>query len=182
VIVHRGALATSELATKQGIPLTQPSGTLIDLADVLTHRKLERALDEAAYLRLDLSALRPRPGRRGAGRLARLLAEHDPGTTRTRFELEERMLALCRRAGLPAPEVNAEVLGYEVDFVWREARLIVETDGWEAHGTRGAFERDRRRDAALVATGWRVVRITWRRLERESAEVARELQQLLDER
>jgi very-short-patch-repair endonuclease len=179
VIVHRGALATSELATKQGIPLTQPSRTLIDLADVLTHRKLERALDEAAYLRLDLSALRPRPGRRGAGRLARLLAEHDPGTTRTRLELEERMLALCRRAGLPAPEVNAEIMGYEVDFVWRDARLIVETDGWEAHGTRAAFERDRLRDAALVAAGWRVVRITWRPLEREPERVAREFGRLL---
>jgi hypothetical protein len=175
VIVHRGALATSERATKQGIPVTQPSRTLIDLADVLPSRKLERALDEAAYLRLDVADLRPRPGRRGAGRLASVLGLHTPGTTRTRFELEERMLALCRRFGLPTPEVNADVMGYEVDFVWRTRRVIVETDGWEAHGTRAAFERDRRRDAALVAAGWRVMRITWRRLEREPERVAREL-------
>src|SRR6185312_7663806 len=57
--------------------------------------------------------------------------------------LEERMLALCRRFELPAPEVNVDVMGYEVDFVWRVARVIVETDGWEAHGTRAACERDR---------------------------------------
>jgi very-short-patch-repair endonuclease len=179
VIVHRAALAPSEVATTHGIPLTTPTRTLIDLADVLPHRQLERAIDEAAYLRLDLTALRPRPGRRGAGRLARVLGEHDPGSTRTRFDLEERMLALCRRAELPAPDVNADVMRYEVDFVWREARLIVETDGWKSHGTRAAFERDRLRDAALVAAGWRVVRITWRRLERDPEGVARELVHLL---
>jgi very-short-patch-repair endonuclease len=112
--------------------------------------------------------------------LASVLAEHEAGSTRTRFDLEERMLALCRRFDLPIPEVNFQVMGYEADFVWRDARLIVETDGWEAHGTRAAFERDRLRDAALVAAGWRVLRITWRRLEREPELVARELQRLLD--
>jgi hypothetical protein len=179
VIVHRAALTAREVMEMRGIALTKPGRTLVDLADVLPRRTLERALDEAAYLRLDLEALEPRPGRRGAGRLAAVLARHTVGSTRTRGELEERMLALCRGAGLPAPEVNGDVMGYEIDFVWREARLVVETDGWEAHGTRAAFERDRRRDAALVAAGWRVVRITWQRLEREPAGVARELRRLL---
>jgi very-short-patch-repair endonuclease len=80
---------------------------------------------------------------------------------------------------LPTPESNSSVEGYQVDFVWREERLIVETDGWAAHGTRGSFERDRRRDAELVAAGWRVLRITWRQLEREPAWVARRIEQAL---
>ena len=66
-----------------------------------------------------------------------------------------------------------------MDFVWRAHNLIVETDGWAAHGTRRAFERDRARDADLVVAGWRVVRITHRRLEAEPRAVARQLRSLL---
>jgi very-short-patch-repair endonuclease len=172
VILHRSALPAGDVTTKDGIPLTTPGRTLIDLADVLPRRPLERALDEAAYLRLDLGGLAPRNGRRGCGVLATVLARHDAGATRTRSELEERMLRLCRRFRLPAPEVNATVEGYTADFVWREQRLIVETDGWEAHGTRSAFERDRRRDADLLAAGWRVLRISYARLERKPEWVA----------
>jgi very-short-patch-repair endonuclease len=47
------------------------------------------------------------------------------------------------------------------------------------HGTRRAFERDRRKDASLQAAGYRVVRITWRRLRYESYAVAAELAVLL---
>jgi very-short-patch-repair endonuclease len=152
---------------------------LIDLADVVTPRELERAFDEAHYLRLDLSGLSPVRGRRGAGRLAALLAKHELGCTRTRNDFEERLLGLCRRAGLPLPRVNEEVEGFEVDFSWPQARLIVETDGWQAHGTRAAFERDRLRDATLIAAGWRPLRITWRRLESEPEAVAVQLRTLL---
>ena len=65
--------------------------------------------------------------------------------------------------------------GHEVDFVWRRQRLIVETDGWQAHGTRGAFERDRRRDAELLVAGWRVLRISYARLELSRTGSRREL-------
>jgi very-short-patch-repair endonuclease len=167
VIIHRAALPPTDVTTKHGIPVTTPARTLIDLADVLPRRRPERALDEAAYLRLDLSDLRPRPGRRGRGVLASVLRRHEPGTTRTRSELEERMLILCEGFRLPAPKVNSSIEGYTVDFVWREQRLIVETDGWDSHGTRTAFERDRRRDADLLAAGWRVLRISHARLDRE---------------
>jgi very-short-patch-repair endonuclease len=172
VIIHRAALPAGDIALRDGIAVTTPARTLVDLADILPRRPLERAFDEAAYLRLDLGGLAPRSGRRGSGVLASVLARHDAGATRTRSELEERMLRLCRRFRLPAPEVNATVEGYTADFVWREQRLIVETDGWEAHGTRAAFERDRRRDADLLAAGWRVLRISYARLEREPGWVA----------
>ncbi len=57
--------------------------------------------------------------------------------------------------------------------------LVVEPDGWQAHGARAAFERDRVRDAALIAADWRPLRITWRRLEREPEAVAAQLRTLL---
>jgi very-short-patch-repair endonuclease len=179
VIVHRARITDEETTVRDAIPVTTPARTVIDVADISTRRMLERMLDEAAFLRLDLEGLEPRPGRRGSGLLAEVLAEHTAGSTRTRSDFEERMLDLCRRAGLPRPEVNQRVEGYIVDFVWRAARLLVETDGWEAHGTRAAFERDRLRDAHLTAAGWRVVRITMRRLEREPEAVAVQLGRLV---
>jgi very-short-patch-repair endonuclease len=54
-----------------------------------------------------------------------------------------------------------------VDFLWPEQRLIVEVDGYEFHRSREAFERDRARDAALLAAGHRVMRVTWRQLTSE---------------
>jgi very-short-patch-repair endonuclease len=180
IVVHRSPLPAGEVMVRDDIPVTTPARTIVDLADVLTRRRLERAIDEAAYLRLDLEGLAPRSGRRGAGLLARVLAEHNAGSTWTRSELEERLLALCRRADLPQPEVNQMAEGHEADFLWRCARLIVETDGWDSHRTRGAFERDRKRDAEHTASGWRVVRLTKRRLAREPDAVAEQLRRLLN--
>jgi very-short-patch-repair endonuclease len=180
LIIHRGPLPDEDVTTKHGLPVTTPARTLIDLADLLPRRRLERALDEAAYVRLDVTDLQPRAGRRGSGTLAELIKRHDAGTTRTRSDLEERMLSLLHRFRLQTPEVNAATIeGYTVDFVWREQRLIVETDGWAAHGTRTAFERDRHRDADLLAAGWRVLRISHERLEREPEWVAERIAEAL---
>ena len=75
------------------------------------------------------------------------------------------MLALCREADLPQPEVNVwialEPTGYEADFLWRAQRLVAEVDGRACHATKRAFEHDRRRDQRLMLAGWRVVRFTW---------------------
>ena len=65
-----------------------------------------------------------------------------------------------RKYGLPEPEVNATVGTYEVDFLWRDRRLIVETDGYQAHRGRIAFEADREQDAVLRTQGWTVLRFT----------------------
>jgi very-short-patch-repair endonuclease len=71
-------------------------------------------------------------------------------TDRTRTELEQRMLALCRRHRLPRPEVNVKLDRFEVDFLWRDQRLVVEVDGWGSHRTRTAFE-----ETAPGTRGWR---------------------------
>ena len=179
VVVHRSIVHPDEIAVKDGIRVTAPARTLLDLSGVLTRRQLERTLDEAAFLGLDLSDLAPRQGKRGAALLRAVLTDHNAGSTWTRSKLEERMLSLCRATGLPWPLVNRVVEGFEVDFHWPEQRLVVEIDDWSSHGGRGAFERDRVRDAALVEAGWRVVRITRARLARDPEGVAAQLVRLL---
>ena len=156
-----------------------PARTILDLADLGNRREVERARDEAHFLRLDLSGLRAIQGRRGAGLLRSVLSDHRPGSTRTKTEIEELVFLLCRSYDIEQPDVNVVIETHEVDFSWQGQRLIVETDGWQSHGTRRAFERDRLRDAELTAAGWRVVRITWRRIEDEPEAVAAQLKRLL---
>jgi very-short-patch-repair endonuclease len=179
LLAHRCDLPASDVTTEHDIRLTTPGRTLIDLADVLTERGLERAFDQADYLRLDCTGLRPLPGRTGLGRLQRVLADHTPGSTLTRSELEEVLLALCRRSGLPRPEVNVDIEGHLSDFVWRSERLIVEADSRAAHTTLAAFENDRLRDADLLTAGWRVLRVTDGRLTTQPQAVATQLRRLL---
>lgn len=169
VTLHRTrSLPPDQTTRRHGFPTTTVERTLLDLAETTGTDELVRALGEAQYLRLTTHRRLTRlldasPGRHGVKLLRDLL--HDGGATHS--QLEARFLALIRHARLPAPEVNARIGPYRVDFLWRERRMIVETDGWQAHGTRTAFERDRRRDAELAARGFRVLRVTSRQLERE---------------
>ena len=87
----------------------------------------------------------------------------------TRSDLEDKFLELCRTHSLPNPTVGARLHGYEVDFVWKEQKLIVETDGMQAHRTKQAVERDRERDRRLLLAGFRTIRLTARSLEDEAA-------------
>jgi very-short-patch-repair endonuclease len=93
--------------------------------------------------------------------------------------LEELTLALCRHAGLPAPAVNADAGAsgrtYTVDFLWPQQRVVLETDGHAYHRTRSAIERDRRKEADLVTAGLRVLRSTWRQVERQPDQIGRML-------
>jgi very-short-patch-repair endonuclease len=107
-----------------------------------------------------------------------VLAVHDPGTTRTLSELEERFLALCERNSIRRPEVNSSIEGYLGDFVWRDERLIVETDGGQAHDTSSARRRDPVKDTDLQIAWWRVMRIPSRLFGEEGA-VKVQLQRLL---
>jgi hypothetical protein len=183
------SLVADDVTTVDLIPCTSLARTLLDLAEVVGARGLERAIEQAEALRLlDMrpidDVLRRAGGRRGAALLRATLAEIDPGSTLTRSELEERFLSICRDAGLPPDAVNAWISypgggGAEADFVWREQRFIVEVDGRAAHGTQRAFEHDRRRDQRLTLLGWRVVRLTWRQVVFEPAYVVATLRALL---
>jgi hypothetical protein len=174
-----------EVTTIDLLPVTTPARTILDLAGVLAPHHVEAALKQAELLDLfDLVALRavvaahPRhPGRRP---LAALLDEAaGRGLTLTLSELEIHFRALCDAHRLPYPAVNARPLGFRVDFLWTDARLVVETDGWGSHRTRTAFEDDRARDQALAVAGYRSVRFTHRQVVDGPNAVAATLSTLL---
>jgi very-short-patch-repair endonuclease len=168
---RRGALRVDDVAIREGLPVTSCARTLADLASEVTPRVLERAVNEAYVARLvTADELEAVAHRRGAAPLRRLL-DAQAGPSFTRSEAERRLLGLLRRAQLPAPATNARIAGFEVDCLWREARLVVEVDGFAFHGTRAAFERDRARDARLQSLGFVVIRVTWRQLRDEPESV-----------
>jgi very-short-patch-repair endonuclease len=105
---------------------------------------------------------------------------HEPDLTRS--ELERLFRGLSRRRRIPAPEVNAHIGQYEVDFLWREASVIVETDSFRHHGHRAAFEADRARDADLQAQGYRVLRFTYRQVKDDPDSVLAAVRALTDPR
>jgi very-short-patch-repair endonuclease len=102
----------------------------------------------------------------------------------TQEEIERLFLDLCDRGGLARPRTQAAIELAEgdtiyADFLWPEHMLIVEADGREAHATRNAFERDRRRDRRALLLGYRVARFTWRDVAYLPDEVASTLSALL---
>jgi very-short-patch-repair endonuclease len=169
--------------SRDGLRLTAPARTVLDLAGLLSDRELERAVNEALVLKLttheDLThTVRRSKGRRGT-RSLRALLDRAAGPTFTRSEAEQRLRRLLRGAGLPAPETNVRVGPYEVDLLWRAELLVVEVDGYAFHSTRFAFERDRARDADLQARGLRVLRFTWRQIVDQPDVVIARVTQLL---
>ena len=157
-----------------GIPVTSLARTIVDLAEVLDDAGLMRAISQAELLHLfDLAAVEATmarlPGRRGRHRIRRVLAAYRPEPTFTRSDGERRLLALCRDHDLPTPQANTWLGEQEVDLFWPDARLAVEFDGREVHGTTRAFHEDRRRDRALAARGIQVARVTARDLDDTTA-------------
>jgi hypothetical protein len=183
--VHRSVTLTpDDVTTVEGIPCTTLARTLVDLGDVVNRRAVERAVEQAEVLRLfDLREIEraiERAGpRRGTGLLSSVLDDLN-GPTLTESELEEAFLALCRAAALPTPEVNAWMTlpngsAIKVDFLWRDERLAVETDGHPFHRTRQSRERDTKRDQLLRLAGFEPVRFTGRQVALEKEWVTRSL-------
>jgi len=169
VRLHRADLSVAEVIRVRGVRVTAPERTVIDVARSLC---LEHAVAIADGLcrsrRLDLSkltaavtALPIGPGHRALHEVVALI---DP---RAGSVFESITRVSMAAAGLPAPCTQYDVHGQNgrwigrVDFAWPESKLILECDGFEFHGDRGSFERDRRRWTALVRAGWRVAIVTW---------------------
>ena len=157
LLPHCAGLPQDERTTYHGIPVTTAARTLLDLAAVVPRHQLDRALNEAEVLRLPGPAalVARHPTARGTKALRALLLD---ARRSTRSPLEAEFLEFVDKHGFQRPETNILIEGCEVDAVWREAKLIVELDGWASHGTRAAFVRDRARDRRLTAAGWRPVR------------------------
>lgn len=171
-------------ARRDHIPVTSVSRTLLDVASVLPPRRLARAVEEAERLWLfDLRTLTElcerSNGKRGVRPLREAIDRYRPGAPVIRSDLERLFVEVCDRAGLPRPAMNLFVAGCEVDAAWLDRGLVVEVDGFEYHRTRGAFETDRRRDAALQREGLRVLRVTDRRLKDDPAGIAEDIRALL---
>jgi len=147
-----------------GIPITTVPQTLLDVAAPAYRLNVGRLLHEAAVQQLlDMRAvwavLARQPNHPGARRLDRASREEVPFT---RSELEVAALALFRSFSLPEPQTNQWISDgaklVEVDFVWRDARLIVEVDGSRYHSTRWRRRQDAAKTAALRTQGWTVMR------------------------
>jgi very-short-patch-repair endonuclease len=153
LIIHRG-LEPADVTYVHGIPVTTPLKTLADMGwpDRLVREALARGLCRPE----DLPFERP-----------------------TDNDFEDRFREVVQRAGLPQPVAQYPVGRGRLDFAWPELKVAVETDGWATHGRRQAFEDDRARDAFLLAAGWRVLRVTYRRLRRHPTLVAAQLAAVL---
>ena len=90
----------------------------------------------------------------------RALIDGERRPQRTRSKPERELLAAIRRAGLPEPDANAHIGRWEVDLYWPVRRLVVEVDGYAAHSSPRAFERDRRKDGELTELGLTVQRFS----------------------
>lgn len=172
IAVHRVDVDPRDLIHHDGASCTSPARSVYDLAVAGTPRRpLERIVDELAFMALwrrwDLERLlEGAVDHRGCTTLRGILREHVAGTTRTANDFEEAFLALCDRQGWPRPvcqQPDRLPDGSRIfhDFLWKRRWLIVETDGGAGHRSRKQRRRDQRRDAAMRARGYTVVRLRW---------------------
>jgi len=177
VKVHCSTTLTGkDVTVVNNIPCTSVARTLLDLAEVVTHRQLERSFDQAEILQvLDLNAINDQlarnPTRPGAKAVRLVLETHYIGKTATANENEEALLAITRPLGIPDPECNKFIVlddggpAIKADFVWSAQRVVIEADSDKWHNTRQRFELDRVRDQRLTAAGWTVIRTTWKQMK-----------------
>lgn len=185
VRIHRARqLEDADRELIEGIPVTAVPRLLLDLAACLKPKSLDRLVErteerELFDLRQVEDLLSRTVGHHGHRRLREAIALYQP-TSFTRSGLEKRFLELCLEAGLPQPHMNYVEEGFELDAYWPEFRFAVELDVFETHGTRAAFERDRKRQEDLLLAGIQTTRVTAPRLQQEPDEVIRRIGRLLE--
>jgi very-short-patch-repair endonuclease len=179
LLVHRRVLSPADRGTVRGIPVTSPARTLVDISASLDSTQLERSVNVADSLDLiDPEQLRIECGRLtgtpGVAKLRRLLDRHTFRCTDS--VLEQRFLAIVRRAGLPLPETQRHADGFRVDFLWPALGLVVEVDSLRYHRTPAQQYRDRLRDQAHFDAGRTPRRFTHAQVFYEGDAVVRSLQ------
>jgi very-short-patch-repair endonuclease len=154
-------LDPADIRTRHGIQVTSPARTVLDNArHPLLEELVANGMDSGLVTERQIAASIERsPTRRGVRRVRGILSQRG-GARLTRSWGERRLLSLIREAGLPVPLMNRLLLGFKVDALWPDLKLVVEVDGYEFHGDRDSFENDRARDARLVAHGYTVLRFT----------------------
>jgi very-short-patch-repair endonuclease len=170
------AFDPADVTWRDGIPVTTPARTLLDLAGSVPLRQARRAVNEALVQRkvtvpLLYRQLEHATGRRGGAALRSLIADAAP----TRSVLEDVTLEFFERHGLPRPQTNVKVAGWEVDFLFPGPRLVIEADSAQFHDNPISRAEDARKQAALEAAGYRVVRLRWNHITRDEHVTARRL-------
>lgn len=144
---------------RHGIPVTKPARTIADLRGCVSQEELRRAVRQANVFGL--------------------VTGPETDVARTRSDLELDFLALCQRHGIPKPEVNTKVDGIEVDFLWRDHNLVVETDGYLYHRGEIAFQDDHDRNLKLRLRGYEVLRLSDGQVTNEPAAITEALKKRL---
>ena len=164
-----------------GIPVTTVERTLVDIAAVLSFDDLARACHEAEVrhritpARVE-SVLARRSNAAGSKNLRAILR----GEARvTLSKLERRFLDLLANAGLSLPETNRVAGGRRVDCRWPASALTVELDSYRYHGSRHAWDQDRRREREARARGDDFRRYTYGDVMERPETVVAELRQVL---
>jgi very-short-patch-repair endonuclease len=174
-VVHFARLEPEDRCLVDGIPVTSPARTVLDLAAKEPREKLDRLLERANERRLldrrRFEALAARAGGHpGRVKFSTALTAYQPETATLRSDLEKRFRGLVIRAGLPRPQTNVVVEGYELDAYWEAEGFAVELDVYATHGSPRSFEADRERADDLLLAGIELIRVTDVRLDREPRE------------
>jgi hypothetical protein len=187
LFIHRAVLPTREIEIVDAVPTTTLPRTCLDLSAVCGERELRTLLKRAEFKGLldteEIVAILERyPRRRGRKTLAKIARSYAFSAGRTASSLEDDFMEFCVVRDIPPPETNVPIwVGGRkrvVDCLWREARVVAELDGRDAHTREIAFEEDRARDRTLTAADWRPVRVTSAQLRFHAAELAQDLLRL----
>ena len=165
------------------IPVTSAARTLVDIAGCCDVERVEDALDDAlrrgvvSLLRMRWELRGNHHGRRGVEIMRALVDERDPREAVTESTFETHLFRALRRRGLPLPVKQFHIAGIgDIDFAYPDKRIGIEADSFQWHGARRArWEKDIARHNAALAIGWRIPRITWRRLVHDPTGVADEI-------
>jgi len=184
-------LCSSHTTQVNGIPTTDATRTILDLAGRVSSTELQILFDRALRLRLthadkltEYFLQTSRPGRPGAAGVRRFLKGMNLDLALAESDLETLLTLRLRKAGLPDPVAQFKVLAnkhqYRIDLCYPEHMLAIEGDGFSFHGGRDAFESDRVRQNDLVLAGWRVLRFTWRQICYQSDWVVGQVREALE--
>ncbi len=179
-VLHRsGDLSERTRCTRRGVPTTTPARTLLDVGAVVSPHRLAQLVESAlisrlvtvAGLRAILDELGGR-GRRGTGPLRAYLDKRALGDQRPESVLEPVLARICREAQIGPVLFQHEVVldGHRVrpDITLPVPLVIVEADGFSAHGSPEALHRDLWRQNLFIRHGYLVLRYTHRHLRRPS--------------
>jgi very-short-patch-repair endonuclease len=176
--LRRRELSPVDVAEHQGLRVTDLPLTVVEAAVRRGGgpKLMDNALQRHTQLRELWAAHLRNKGRYGSPAARLLLQAAEEGT---RSAAERLFARLLNRAGLTGWKANQRVVGYEADFFFRDAKVVVEVDGFAHHIDPEVFQRDRVKQNALALAGYQVLRFTWLDLTEYPDRVIREVKRAI---